>query len=513
MSRKQNAIKVDERDNVCTVVTSTGLSPGGVLLNGVKVLEEIPYGHKVALSSIKKDEPIIRYGETIGYANATISEGGWINEDKMHVLEPVDIANYSIKSDEPDKEYRFRGKAVKKRYFMGYLNKDGTAGTRNILAINTTVQCTEGVVNKAVEKIKQEILPKYPNVDDVIAINHIYGCGIAIDGENADIPKRTIRNIAENPNFGEERLVVSLGCEKLIPQGAFNTSHLNENDYLITLQDYKGFYKMMGAICKKAEVLIKRLNKRKRVLCDLSHLVIGLQCGGSDALSGVTANPAIGYAADLLVQHKAKVMFSEVTEVRDAVHSLFKRIRNKELREKLIAEMLWYDNYLKKSKVDRSANTTPGNKKGGLSTIIEKSMGSVAKSGTSEIVDVLSPGERIKKSGLSFAATPASDFVCGSEQLASGMTLQVFSTGRGTPYNLRQAPVIKVASNNGLYNKWEDLLDVNAGTIAAGEKTIKEVGEEIFETIIEVASGKKEVKSEKHGLYNQLAIFNPAPVT
>ncbi|GBD80041.1 galactarate dehydratase [Tetragenococcus halophilus subsp. halophilus] len=140
-------------------------------------------------------------------------------------------------------------------------------------------------------------------------------------------------------------------------------------------------------------------------------------------------------------------------------------------------------------------------------------MGSVAKSGTSEIVDVLSPGERIKKSGLSFAATPASDFVCGSEQLASGMTLQVFSTGRGTPYNLRQAPVIKVASNNGLYNKWEDLLDVNAGTIAAGEKTIKEVGEEIFETIIEVASGKKEVKSEKHGLYNQLAIFNPAPVT
>ncbi|MDN6128292.1 MAG: UxaA family hydrolase, partial [Tetragenococcus halophilus] len=321
MSRKQNAIKVDERDNVCTVVTSTGLSPGGVLLNGVKVLEEIPYGHKVALSSIKKDEPIIRYGETIGYANATISEGGWINEDKMHVLEPVDIANYSIKSDEPDKEYRFRGKAVKKRYFMGYLNKDGTAGTRNILAINTTVQCTEGVVNKAVEKIKQEILPKYPNVDDVIAINHIYGCGIAIDGENADIPKRTIRNIAENPNFGEERLVVSLGCEKLIPQGAFNTSHLNENDNLITLQDYKGFDKMMDANCNKAEVLIKRLNKRKRVLCDLSHLVIGLQCGGSDALSGVTANPAIGYAADLLVQHKAKVMFSEVTEVRDAVHS------------------------------------------------------------------------------------------------------------------------------------------------------------------------------------------------
>jgi galactarate dehydratase len=242
-------------------------------------------------------------------------------------------------------------------------------------------------------------------------------------------------------------------------------------------------------------------------------LVIGLQCGGSDAFSGVTANPAVGFAADLLVRAGATVLFSEVTEVRDAVHLLTPRVINAEVGQALIREMKWYDKYLQNGEVDRSANPSPGNKKGGLANVVEKSLGSIAKAGSSPIVEVLAPGERPSKKGLIYAATPASDFVCGTQQLASGMHLQVFTTGRGTPYGLSMTPVIKVSTRNALTEQWHDLIDVNAGRIATGEATIEEVGWEIFRLIIEVASGRKKTWADHWGLHNALCLFNPAPVT
>ncbi len=251
----------------------------------------------------------------------------------------------------------------------------------------------------------------------------------------------------------------------------------------------------------------------ERVLLPLSDFCIGLQCGGSDAFSGVTANPAAGYAADMLVQAGATVMFSEVTEVRDGVHIIGERCVDEEVGKKLAAEMKWYDNYLAHGQVDRSANPTPGNKKGGLSNIVEKAMGSIAKSGTSPIVEVLSPGEIPTKKGMIFAATPASDFVCGSCQLSSGMTLQVFMTGRGTPYGLALAPVIKVCSRNDMKDMWEDLIDINAGPIATGEATIQEIGTLLFNEIIDVASGSKQCYAEKYQLHNDFTLFNPAPIT
>jgi len=238
-----------------------------------------------------------------------------------------------------------------------------------------------------------------------------------------------------------------------------------------------------------------------------------MQCGGSDAFSGVTANPSAGYATDMLVEAGATVMFSEVTEVRDGVYILAERCINDDVMKKLINEMKWYDNYLEKGKVDRSANPTPGNKKGGLSNIVEKAMGSIAKSGSSPIVEVLSPGEIPTKKGLIFAATPASDIVCGPSQLASGIGLQVFMTGRGTPYGLAISPVIKVSSRNNIKNLWSDLIDVNAGTIATGEATIQEVGTELFNLIIDVASGRKKSWAELYELHNDLCFFNPAPIT
>ena len=269
----------------------------------------------------------------------------------------------------------------------------------------------------------------------------------------------------------------------------------------------------MNAILAMAQKKLERLNQRKREVLPLSELVIGLQCGGSDAFSGLTANPSVGYAADLLVKGGGTAMFSEVTEVRDGVHMLAARCVNAQVRDKLAAEMKWYDNYLAQGGVDRDANPTPANKKGGLANIVEKAMGSIAKSGSSPIVEVLSPAEKPTKHGLIYAATPASDFVCGPCQLASGIGLQVFTTGRGTPYGLSVAPVIKVCSRNEMKDKWFDLIDISAGGVATGEKTIPEVGTEIFNFILDVASGVKQPYSDIYGFHNDLCIFNPAPIT
>jgi galactarate dehydratase len=240
--------------------------------------------------------------------------------------------------------------------------------------------------------------------------------------------------------------------------------------------------------------------------------VVGVQCGGSDALSGVTANPAVGFATDLLVRAGASVMFSEVTEVRDGIAQLTARAATPEVADAMIREMAWYDAYLQRGSVDRSANTTPGNKSGGLSNIVEKAMGSIVKSGSATIAGVLAPGEKLRQKGLIYAATPASDFICGTLQVAAGMNLHIFTTGRGTPYGLAPVPVIKVATRNDLARRWHDLMDVNAGRIATGEASIEQVGWELFELMLDVASGRK-TWAEHWGLKNDLVLFNPAPIT
>lgn len=258
---------------------------------------------------------------------------------------------------------------------------------------------------------------------------------------------------------------------------------------------------------------LQRLNARRRETVPASELVVGVQCGGSDAFSGVTANPAVGFCTDLLVRAGATVMFSEVTEVRDGIDQLTSRATTPEVAEAMIREMAWYDAYLDKGRVDRSANTTPGNKKGGLSNIVEKAMGSIVKSGSSPISGVISPGEKLTQKGLIYAATPASDFICGTLQLAAGMNLHVFTTGRGTPYGLAEVPVIKVATRADLARRWHDLMDINAGTIATGEKTIADVGWEMFQLMLDVASGRRKTWAEHWKLHNALVLFNPAPVT
>jgi galactarate dehydratase len=372
-----------------------------------------------------------------------------------------------------------------------------------------------------VRRIRQELLPRFPRVDDVVAVTHSYGCGVAIDAPGAVVPIRTLGHISRHPNFGGAPLVVSLGCEKLQPARLFpghdlrplgSLTVLEDNLYVLKLQEQGGFAETIAEILGFAEKRLEELNRRERRPCPAAALVVGLQCGGSDAFSGVTCNPAVGYAADLLVRAGATVMFSEVTEVRDAVHLLTPRASTPAVGRDLIREMRWYDEYLARGSADRSANPTPGNKRGGLANVVEKALGSIAKAGSTALVAVAGHGERVRAKGLVFAATPASDFICGTQQLAS-MNLHVFTTGEGSPYGLALVPVVKVSSRTALAERWHDLIDIDAGRIATGHKTTAEVGWEIFEFLLEVASGRKQTWAERWGLHNALAPFNPGPVT
>jgi galactarate dehydratase len=512
-------------DNVAIVANDGGLPAGTVLPQGVPgaglaLLEKVPQGHKVALVAIPQDAVVRRYGVPIGFALKDLPAGSWVHERVLKMpparaLEGLPMATVNPPAAEPLTGYTFEG----------YRNADGSVGTRNLLAITTTVQCVAGVVAQAVARIKAELLPLYPNVDDVIGLEHSYGCGVAIDAPDAVIPIRTLRHISLNPNFGGEVMVVSLGCEKLqpdrlLPPGSFpiadgRDASLGPETICLQADSHVGFMSMLDDIVASARPHLERLNARRRESIPASELVVGVQCGGSDAFSGVTANPAVGFAADLLVRAGATVMFSENTEVRDAVEQLTSRAATPEVAEAIVRELGWYDRYLERGRVDRSANTTPGNKAGGLANIAEKAMGSIVKSGTAPISHVLPPGEKLGagQRGLVFAATPASDFICGTLQLAAGMTLHVFTTGRGTPYGLAECPVIKVATRSDLARRWHDLMDLNAGKVADGEASIEEMGWALFRLMLDVASGRTRTWAERWKLHNQLVLFNPAPVT
>ena len=515
MSATPLTIRMHERDNVAIVANDGGLAAGSVLPSGLVLRDRVPQGHKVALVDIAADAPVLRYGIPIGHALKDITAGSWVHERLLKMPPARGLEGLPIATIKPPPLPPLQGYT-----FEGYRNADGTVGTRNILAITQTVQCVAGVTDFAVQRIKAELLPRFPNVDDVVALELGYGCGVAIDAPDAVVPIRTLRNISLNPNFGGEVMVVSLGCEKLqperlLPPGSFEIADERQPLDVVCLQDdaHVGFMSMVESIMRQATTHLEKLNARCRETVPASELVVGVQCGGSDAFSGVTANPAVGFCTDLLVRAGASVMFSETTEVRDGIDQLTARASTPEVAERMIQEMAWYDAYLQRGSVDRSANTTPGNKAGGLSNIVEKAMGSIVKSGSVPISNVLSPGEKLHAKGLTFAATPASDFICGTLQLAAGMNLHVFTTGRGTPYGLAAVPVIKVATRSDLARRWHDLMDVNAGAIADGTASIEDVGWQLFHLMLDVASGRKKTWAEQWKLHNALVLFNPAPVT
>jgi galactarate dehydratase len=501
-------VRVHKSDNVGIIVAPEGAKPGQADDAGLIVREKIPQAHKLALRSIECGEPVLRYGHEIGYSNQPIETGCWIRGEMIDLPAPPSLDSLPLATNVPPPL-----PALVDYTFEGFLNPDGSVGTKNILGITTTVQCAAPTVDFAVRRIKNEILPCFPNVNDVVAITHGYGCGVAIDAPAAAIPIRTLKNISLHANLGGQPLVVSLGCEKLQPDRLFRSDlPVLEDLDVIRLQDERGFAEIVAAIMQAAERKLCVLQRRRRQRCPASGLVVGLQCGGSDAFSGVTCNPAVGYAADLLVRAGATVLFSEVTEVRDAIHLLTSRAVNRQVGLALVNEMRWYDEYLARGGADRSANPTPGNKRGGLANVVEKALGSIAKAGTTAICEVAGHGEKVKGKGLVFAATPASDFICGTEQLAS-MNMHVFTTGEGSPYGLSLVPVVKVSSRTALAERWHDLIDIDAGRIATGEATIENVGWEIFRFILDVASGRRKTWADHWGLGNALIPFNPGPIT
>ncbi|GAB4042780.1 MAG: galactarate dehydratase [Rubrivivax sp.] len=501
-------VRMHAGDNVAIVGNEGGLPAGTVLPGGVVLKERVPQAHKVALADLAAGDPVRRYGAVIGHALAPIAAGQWVHEQRLRLpparaLHGLPMATAPRPAPAPLEGFSFQG----------YRNADGSVGTRNLLAISTTVQCVAGVLDVALERIRRDLLPRFPNVDGVVGLEHAYGCGVAIDAPGAEIPVRTLRHLARNPNFGGEVMLVSLGCEKLQPERLLPPGSIPIAYGHVRLQDEDGFGAQVARIVRQAETHLERLDRRRRETVPASALVVGVQCGGSDAFSGVTANPAVGACTDLLVRAGATVLFSETTEVRDAVEQLTARAATPEVAQRIVDEMAWYDAYLARGGVDRSANTTPGNKAGGLSNIVEKALGSIVKSGTAPISGVLSPGEHLEgRTGLFYAATPASDFICGTLQLAAGMNLHVFTTGRGTPYGLAACPVVKVATRSELARRWHDLMDVDAGRIASGESTIEDMGWELFHRLLATASGER-TWAEVHGIANDLVLFNPAPVT
>ncbi|MDQ6628905.1 MAG: galactarate dehydratase [Pseudomonadota bacterium] len=515
------------RDNVAIVANDGGLRAGTGLASGLVLRDTVPQGHKVALADIAAGGEVRRYDVVIGHAQKSIAAGSWVHERLLRMPTAPSLDGLPKATAQP-----MPLPALEGHTFEGFRNADGSVGSRNILGITTTVQCVAGVVEFAVARIKRELMPRFPNVDDVVGLEHSYGCGVAIDAADAIVPIRTLRNIALNPNFGGEVMVVSLGCEKLQPERLLPPGTIALVDegpsagggpapgsapaldvVCLQAENHVGFMSMIDSIMASALPHLERLNRRRRETVPASELVVGVQCGGSDAFSGVTANPAVGFCSDLLVRAGATVLFSEVTEVRDGIEQLTARAATPEIADAMIREMAWYDAYLARGGADRSTNTTPGNKAGGLSNIVEKAMGSIVKSGTAPISGVLSPGEKVRQKGLVYAATPASDFVCGTLQLAAGMNIHVFTTGRGTPYGLAAVPVVKVATRSDLARRWHDLMDLDAGRIATGDATIEDVGWEMFRLILEVASGQRTTWAEHWKLHNALVLFNPAPVT
>jgi galactarate dehydratase len=508
-------VQVHPADNVAIVVNPEGLPAGSEFDNGLVLTERVPQSHKVALQNLTAGDHVVRYGQVIGTAQRDVRAGSWVHGDLLDLPVAPTLEELSLATNVPAPLPPLTGYT-----FEGYRNEDGSVGTKNILGITTTVQCVASTVDFAVRRIRAEVLPRFPNVSDVVAITHGYGCGVAIDAPGAEVPMRTLRNISLHANVAGAPIVVSLGCEKLQPSRMFpgdangGFQILEDDPYLIRLQneDLHGFGDMVAAIMRAAERRLETLNKRQRETCPASDLIVGLQCGGSDAFSGVTCNPAVGYTADLLVRAGATVLFSEVTEVRDAVHLLTPRAVNEDVARSLIREMKWYDDYLARGAADRSANPTPGNKRGGLTNIVEKALGSVAKAGSSALMAVSTHGEKVTSKGLVFAATPAGDFMCGTQQLAS-MNMHVFTTGEGSPYGLALVPVVKVSSRTALAERWPDLIDVDAGRVATGTASIEDVGWELFRLLLDVASGRKKTWAEHWGLQNALVPFNPGPVT
>ncbi len=467
--------------------------PNGTLLvkENVHANVLIPAGHKIATRDVGTGKPVRRYNQIIGFATRDIKAG-----DHVHV--------HNVSMGDFERDYAFCVEAKPTAYitpqatFQGIVRPDGRVATRNYIGIITSVNCSATVARLIARQFENR-LDDFPNVDGVVALTHKTGCGMASDGEAIDILRRTTAGYIRHANF-HSVLLVGLGCEANQINNLLSAQGLKRNDHLhaYTIQDKGGTRKAVEEGVNRIKALLPEANKVTRETVSASHLTLGLQCGGSDGYSGISANPALGAAVDLLVRHGGTAILSETPEIYGAEHLLTRRAVSREVGEKLVRRIKWWEQYTARNGNEMNNNPSPGNKAGGLTTILEKSLGAVAKGGTTNLVEVVEYAEPVTARGFVYMDTPGFDPVSATGQVAGGANMVCFTTGRGSAYGCKPSPSLKLATNTALFEKQEDDMDINCGTIIEGKESIADAGVRFFEMILKTASGEKS-KSELWG--------------
>jgi len=484
-------IRLNPADDV--VIARVAIAAGTLLVQegNVRVSARVPAGHKIATRDVKAGAPVRRYNQIIGFATCEVRAG-----DHVHV--------HNIAMGDFERDYAFGADAKPTAYidpaatFQGIVRPDRRVATRNYIGVITSVNCS-ATVAKMIARHFENRLDDFPGVDGVVALAHKTGCGMASEGEAVDILRRTTAGYIRHANF-HSVLLVGLGCEAnqinslLAAQGLKRTDHL----HAFTIQDKGGTRKAVEEGVARIRELLPDASKVRRETVPAGHLVLGLQCGGSDGYSGISANPALGAAVDLLVRHGGTAILSETPEIYGAEHLLTRRAVSREVGEKLIGRIKWWEEYTARNGNEMNNNPSPGNKAGGLTTILEKSLGAVAKGGTTNLVDVYEYAMPVTAKGFVYMDTPGYDPVSATGQVAGGANMICFTTGRGSAYGCKPAPSLKLATNTALFDRQEDDMDINCGTVVDGKESIAAAGARFFELVLRTASGEKS-KSEQWG--------------
>ena len=492
-----NLIVLSKNDNVGV---SQFIIPEKTKIEGreINTIDPIPFGHKVCLKSVNKGDPIIKYDQIIGFASKNIQAGEHVHSHNLEFKE------FKRDFKVTDKKNIIEEKAD--TFFNGIMRDNGDVATRNYIGIVSTVNCSATVTKMIVEKIKySDILKDYPNIDGIVPITHSTGCGMNTVSEGMQIFQRTIDGFKNHPNFSHV-FVIGLGCECAQVSLFDESLKKHQRIHFLTIQDEGGTKKIVDKVLSQIKNLLKEANDIKRTPQSVSNLTLALQCGGSDGYSGITANPALGVAADLLVKKGGSSILSETPEIYGAEHLLINRANSQLTADKLIKRIEWWRHYTSINDSTMYNNPAPGNKKGGLTTILEKSLGAVAKGGNSVLQDVLNYAEPLKNKGFNFMDSPGYDPVSVTGQVASGANVICFTTGRGSCFGCKPVPSLKLSTNTAMYEKMSEDMDINCGTIAEGKEKIEEVGQKIFDLVVNTASGNKS-KSEINGYGDEE--FNP----
>lgn len=489
-------LRLQPVDNV--VIAMRDLEPGDYSLAGAALAlrDRVPRGHKLAVSSIAEHDPVRKYGQVIGFASRAIEPGEHVHTHNT-AFETFERA-YDFGVDLKPTEYV---PVEQRATFQGIVRPDGQVATRNYIGILTTVNCSATAAKLIAERFKWDALEEFPNVDGVVALTHDTGCGMAGPGsEGFEVLRRTLTGYASHPNFAGF-LVLGLGCEVNQVSSLVADWEIPDHKFTIpmTIQELGGTRKTVAEGIARIREVLPDVDQVSRTTVPASELILAMECGGSDGYSGITANPALGAAADLLVRHGGTAVFGETPEIYGAEHLLARRAVSSEVGEKLVARIRWWEEYTRIHGGSMDNNPSPGNKEGGLTTILEKSLGAAAKGGTTNLCDVVEFAERIPShGGLVFMDTPGYDPVNATGMVAGGAQVLCFTTGRGSAFGCKPTPSMKLATNTPMYNRMTDDMDLNCGVIADGEKSVEEVGREIFERVLAVASGEP-TKSEELG--------------